>query len=60
MFEHQDINKMLDIFNSLISSIDNYNLQSKRNSNFAKSFLYDVLHEKRKTFYNNLLEKDSI
>ena len=60
LFEHQDINKMLDIFNSLISSIDNYNLQSKRNSNFAKSFLYDVLHEKRKTFYNNLLEKDSI
>ncbi|WP_151950597.1 glycosyltransferase family 4 protein [Aliarcobacter butzleri] len=60
LFEHQDINKMLDIFNNLINSIGNYNLQSKRNSNFAKSFLYDVLHEKRKTFYNNLLEKDSI
>lgn len=54
LFEHHDINKMLDIFNSLINSIDNYNLQSKRNSDFAKSFLYDVLHEKRKTFYNNL------
>lgn len=60
LFEHYDINKMLDIFNSLINSINNYNLQSKRNSDFAKSFLYDVLHEKRKTFYNNLLKKDSI
>lgn len=60
LFEHQDINKMLDIFNSLINSIGNYNLQSKRNSDFAKNFLYDVLHEKRKTFYNNLLKKDSI
>lgn len=60
LFEHHDIDKMIDIFNNLINSIDNYNLQSKRNSDFAKNFLYDVLHEKRKFFYNNLLKKDSI
>lgn len=60
LFEHHDIDKMISIFNNLINSVDNYNLQSKRNSDFAKNFLYDVLHEKRKTFYNNLLKKDSI
>lgn len=60
LFEHHDIDKMFDIFNSLINSIDNYNLQSKRNSEFSENFLYDVLHKKRTIFYKNLLEKDII
>ena len=60
LFEHHDIDKMVAIFNNLINLVDNYNLQSKRNSDFAKNFLYEVLHEKRKTCYNNLLRKDLI
>lgn len=58
LFEHNDIDRLVRIFINIINSIENYNLQSNRNSNFSKNFLYNVLHEKRAIFYKNLLEKD--
>ena len=60
LFEINNIERMFEIFYRLICSVEIYNIQSNRNSDFSEKFLYNTLHYKRKRFYRNILERSLV